>query len=92
MDQIPGTQPTVMQGFVWRPELKPALSDVFDRRVRPSERAFHEGLARPEFPIAARISRRREYLTENRMWADRSDPLPAYAIELRRENYREPVE
>ncbi len=87
MDQIPGTQPTQMQGFTWRINRKPALSDVFDRRVRSSERTFHEGLARPEFPIAARIGRRREYLISNRMWADRSDPLPAYAIEFRRKYY-----
>ncbi len=90
MDQIPNTQPTQMQGFTWRIERKPALADVFDRRVRRSERTFYEGLARPEFPIAARIDRRREYLISNRMWVDRNDQLPAYAIELRREKYKPP--
>jgi hypothetical protein len=81
MNQIPGTQPTRLQGFVWRVERKPALTDVFDRYVRPSEREFYEGLPHPAFPIAARILRRREYLIENRMWTDRTDPLPAYATE-----------
>jgi lipopolysaccharide export system protein LptA len=89
MEQIPGTQPTQMQGFVWQIDRQPTLSDVFDRTVRPTERSFYEGLARPDFPIATRIDRRREYLIQNRMWADRSDPLPAYAIEFRRQRYRE---
>jgi hypothetical protein len=91
MDQIPGSQPTQLQGFVWRADRKPTLTDVFDRTVRPSEREFYETLPRPEFPIAARIDRRREYLIENRMWADRTDPLPAYAVEFRRDRYREEV-
>jgi hypothetical protein len=88
MEQIPGTQPTRLQGFTWKIERRPALTDVFDRRKRPSERAAFEARPHPDFPIAARISRRREYLTENRMWADRSDPLPAYAIEFRRTRQR----
>ncbi len=92
MHQIPATQPTVMQGFVWRIERRPGLPDVFDRRVRPSERAWHDSLPHPEFPIAARIDRRREYLMQNRMWADRSDPLPPYAIDFRRQYYREPAQ
>jgi lipopolysaccharide export system protein LptA len=81
MEQIPSTQPTRMAGFVWRAERRPSLADVFDRRVRPSERAFHDSLPRPAFPIAARIDTRRKYLIDNRMWADRNDPLPFYAIE-----------
>jgi hypothetical protein len=89
MDQIPPTQPTQIQGFVWRPERQPTLRDVFDRTVRPTEREFYEGLARPEVPVAARIDRRREYLIQNRMWADRTDPLPAYAVEFR-EKYQPP--
>jgi lipopolysaccharide export system protein LptA len=92
MHMIPPTQPKIMQGFAWRPERRPELSDVFDRTVRSSERAFHDSLPHPDFPIAARIIRRREYLTQNRMWADRSEPLPAYAIEFRRQYYREPTQ
>jgi lipopolysaccharide export system protein LptA len=89
MDQIPGTQPTELQGFRWQIERQPALSDVFDRRVRPSERATYEAIAKPAFPIAERIDNRREFLIQNRMWVDRTDPLPAYAIEFRRQRYRE---
>jgi hypothetical protein len=89
IEQIPGTQATQLQGFSWKPERKPSLGDVFDRRVRPTERPFYEDLARPDFPVAARIDRRREYLIANRMWADRIDPLPAYAIEFR-ERYAPP--
>jgi hypothetical protein len=88
MDQIPATQPRTMQGFSWKIERKPALGDVFDRRKRPSERAYHDSLPRPAFPIAARIERRKEYLTNNRMWSDRSDPLPPYAIDFRRKYFR----
>jgi hypothetical protein len=88
IDQIPGTQPTRLQGFGWHLDRKPALADVFSRRVRPSEREWYEALPHPTFPIAARIERRREFLIENRMWADRNDPLPAYAVEFRRLHYR----
>jgi hypothetical protein len=89
IDQIPGTQPTQMSGFKWQIERQPAIGDVFDRRQRPSERTIYEALDRPVFPIAARIDNRREWLIQNRMWVDRTDPLPAYAIEFRRQRYRE---
>ncbi len=82
IDQIPPTQPIEMKGFKWHEDLQPTLADVFDRTIRPAEREFHESLETPKFPIAARINRRREYLIENRMWGDRVDPLPAYAIEF----------
>jgi hypothetical protein len=85
MDQIPGSQPTRLQGFAWKIDRKPALSDVFDRKVRPSEREQYDSLPHPGFPIAARIDRRREYLIQNHMWVDRTDPLPPYAIEFRRQ-------
>ena len=81
IEQIPPAQTTRLQGFVWRIERKPELKDVFDRTVRPTEREAHESMAQPAFPIAARIDRRREYLINNRMWGDRTDPLPAHAIE-----------
>ncbi len=81
IEQIPPTQTTRLQGFEWRIERKPELKDVFDRSVRPAERAFHESMPQPSFPIAARIDRRREYLINNRMWGDRTDPLPAHAVE-----------
>ncbi len=84
IDQIPDDQPTELKGFKWQEDRKPELKDVFDRRIRPAEREFHESMELPKFPIAARINRRREYLIENRMWGDRVDPLPAYAIEFLR--------
>lgn len=83
IDQIPPSQSTRLQGFEWKGERQPVLSDVFTRQVRLTERAEHEALARPDFPIAARIDRRREYLIANRMWGDRTDPLPAHAVEFR---------
>jgi hypothetical protein len=82
IEQIPTEQPTVLQGFEWMPERKPELRDVFDRRFRLTEREFHTSLEGPKFPIAAKIDRRREYLTTNRLWADRTEPLPAYAVEF----------
>ncbi len=90
MDQIPPSQSTRLQGFEWHGNRQPTLPDVFTRSIRPSERAAHEALPRPEFPIAARIDRRREYLISNLMWGDRTDPLPAYAIEFRRQSERRP--
>jgi hypothetical protein len=71
-----------LKGFEWYAGRQPSLEDVFDRWIRPAEREFHERLPHPEFPIAARIDRRREYLIRNFMWADRIDPLPVYAVEF----------
>ena len=82
IEQIPPTQPVELKGFKWWEDSQPTLADVFDRTIRPAEREFHEALEQPKFPIAARINRRREYLIQNLMWADRVDPLPAYAVEF----------
>jgi lipopolysaccharide export system protein LptA len=82
ISQIPAEQPTLLQGFKWMPELRPEFGDVFDRRFRPSEREFHTSLELPAFPIAERIDRRRNYLIDNRLWSDRTDPLPAYALDF----------
>jgi lipopolysaccharide export system protein LptA len=82
VEQIPSDQPTLLQGFKWMPERKPRLEDVFERYIRPTEREFHQSLEGPKFPIGARIDRRREYLIHNNLWADRIDPLPAYAVEF----------
>ncbi len=82
MDQIPNTQPTELRGFRWYGHRRPVREDVFDRQIRPSERVEYESRPLPEFPIAARIQKRREYLISNRMWGDRTDPLPAHAVEF----------
>jgi lipopolysaccharide export system protein LptA len=81
IDKIPTDQSGELKGFEWYSNRQPVLEDVFDRRIRPAERAFYDSLPLPAFPVAARIDRRREYLISNRMWADRTDPLPAYAVD-----------
>lgn len=38
MDKIPPTQELYLKGFKWEGARRPAQADVFDRRIRPSQR------------------------------------------------------
>ena len=66
MDKIPETQ---------------ALREVFDRTIRPSERAEKSALPRPDFPITRRIEEYKKLLIESGTWVDRDDKLTPEALE-----------
>ena len=72
MDKIPETQSLEMKGFKWEIDRRPSRNDVFDRRIRPSERKRYESLPQPHYPITEKIDRLREKLI-GEGWTDRND-------------------
>lgn len=84
MDKIPEDMELFLKGFRWEADRRPDRSDVFDRRIRPSERARRERLPRPTFPIAVRMELNRERFAELNGWVDRDDTVPPEAEEWMR--------
>ncbi len=80
-EKIPDDVVTVLDWFEWKPEQKPERGDVFDRKVRPSERSHYENISRPKFPIALRINNKREHLQKYYHWVDRNDVLTEQTLE-----------
>ncbi len=85
LDQVPATQEPYLKGFSWEGARRPVLGEVFDRRVRPSERDAREALPRPTFPIMQRMDAYRKQLLEEGRWADRRDEVDPETVEWMRE-------
>lgn len=81
MDKIPETQALFLEDFKWEGHRRPALREVFDRTIRPSERAEKSALPRPDFPITRRIEEYKKLLIESGTWVDRDDKLTPEALE-----------
>ena len=81
MDKIPETQALFLEDFKWEGHRRPALREVFDRTIRPSERAEKSALPRPDFPITRRIEESKKLLIESGTWVDRDDKLTPEALE-----------
>lgn len=64
-----------LEGFTWVPELRPAKRDVFNRVIRPSERAQMMLVAKPSFSITKQIMDDRVRLIREGVWTDRNDKL-----------------
>ncbi|WP_298033697.1 OstA-like protein [uncultured Alistipes sp.] len=85
MDKIPPTQELYLKGFKWEGARRPAQADVFDRRIRPSERERRSQMRHPDFPIMQRIEEHKKRLIEQRSWIDRNDQVDAATVEWMRE-------
>jgi len=85
MDKIPDEQEFYLKGFKWEGARRPAQREVFDRTIRPSERAERSALPHPDFPIRRRIDELRRQLTEQRRWTDRTDQVDEATVEWMRE-------
>ncbi len=81
MNKIPPTQDIRLKGFKWEGERRPVQAEVFDRRIRPSEREQRSELRHPEFPIMLRIDDHKKRLIEQRRWTDRNDQVDAATVE-----------
>lgn len=84
MDKIPEEQELFLPDFKWEGARRPAQREVFDRRIRSSQRAFCESLSRPDFPIRRRIDRYRGRLIEQKQWIDRADRVDDATVEWMR--------
>ena len=81
MDKIPPTQDIRLKGFKWEGARRPSQAEVFDRRIRPSERERRTEMKHPDFPIMQRIDEHRKRLIEQRRWIDRNDQVDAATVE-----------
>ena len=81
MDKIPPTQDIRLKGFKWEGTRRPSQAEVFDRRIRPSERERRSEMKHPDFPIMQRIDEHRKRLIEQRRWTDRNDQVDAATVE-----------
>lgn len=81
MDKIPETHALFLEDFKWEGHRRPVLREVFDRTIRPSERAEKSALPRPDFPITRRIEEYKTLLIESGTWVDRDDKLTPEALE-----------
>ena len=81
MDKIPPTQDIRLKGFKWEGARRPSQDEVFDRRIRPSERERRSEMKHPDFPIMQRIDEHRKRLIEQRRWTDRNDQVDAATVE-----------
>lgn len=81
LDQVPPDRERYLPGFRWEGDRRPSKHDVFDRRVRPSQREKSEQLPRPSFPIMERIEQMKVHLTEQRRWTDRRDEVDPATVE-----------
>lgn len=75
MNMIPETQDRFLENFSWEEARRPQLREVFDRRIRPSEREEKSLLPKPDFPITHRIEEYKRQLVERGSWVDRDDRL-----------------
>jgi len=81
IDKLPAGQELYLKGFKWEGARRPTQADVFDRRIRPSEREQRSALAHPGFPLQRRIEEHRRELVEQRRWADRVDQVDPQTAE-----------
>lgn len=81
IDAIPEDQSLYLQNFKWEGERRPSRDEVFDRRVRPSERKHREAIPHPSFPIQQSIDAQRARLMDLGTWADRNEEVDAATVE-----------
>lgn len=79
--QVPEDQSLYLTGFHWEGARRPTKNEVFDRVIRPTERAKRLQLAQPDFPIMQRIEAYKRRLIESRQWMDRNDPVDDQTVE-----------
>ena len=84
MDKIPPDQELFLKGFKWEGARRPTQADVFDRRIRPSQREARSLLPHPDFPLLKNLEERKKKLIEERRWADRNELVDAATVEWMR--------
>ena len=82
MDKIPASQPQRMDIFEWKEALRPRSKyDVWDRRLRPTQREENSSLEQPQFQLTRDIDELRKDFVKRNVWRDRNDLIridPSY--------------
>ena len=81
LEKIPADQELYLQGFKWEGSRRPMQKDVFDRRIRPSQRREKTDLAHPGFPLQRILEDRKKRYVEEGRWADRNDLVDPATVE-----------
>lgn len=84
MDKIPADQELYLKGFKWEGARRPTQREVFDRRIRPSQREEKRRLAHPDFPLLKALEEHKKQLIGERRWVDRNDQVDAATVEWMR--------
>lgn len=81
MNLIPESQPQRLPNFVWEGDKRPVKREVFDRRIRPSQRAEYEKIPQPDFSLTEKIDEYRRRIMADGLWRDRDDDITYDAME-----------
>ena len=84
MNKIPADQELYLKDFKWEGARRPTQADVFDRKIRPSQRTEKSRLPHPDFPLLKALEEHKKRLIEERRWADRNDQVDAATVEWMR--------
>lgn len=81
MEKIPADQDLYLKGFKWEGSRRPSQTDVFDRRIRPSQRSVKSRLPHPSFPLQQVLEQRKKLYIEQGRWSDRNDLVDPATVE-----------
>lgn len=81
MNKIP-EDARIVEGFKWVESLRPTKLEVFNRKIKPSERSKKEAIPKPSFKITKGLMEEREKLLKEGVWTDRNDKLKINREEL----------
>ena len=84
MEKIPADQDLYLKGFKWEGARRPSQADVFDRRIRPSQRSVKSRLPHPSFPLQQVLEQRKKLYIEQGRWSDRNDLVDPATVEWMR--------
>ena len=74
IEQIPEEQPTMMENFEWHAAKRPmSKEEVFNRRIRTSERSRWSRLQQPGFGISEKIKGYKNEIIKSGRWVDRTN-------------------
>lgn len=83
MNMIPASQPTTLPNFVWEGDKKPTKEEIFNRKIRLSQRTEYEKIPQPLFPLTQSINEYRLRLLQDGLWRDRDDDITFDAKEYK---------
>ncbi|MFI3289853.1 MAG: OstA-like protein [Rikenellaceae bacterium] len=84
LERRPMDIPLFLPGFEWEAELRPTRNKLLNRAIRPSVREEVAEIAKPQFPIKAKIESEKLRLIESKQWQDRIEHVSPDAADWMR--------